>query len=233
MSAQASAKLTAAETKSKNRADLEIARRTSSLNDLLTRVSDIKNLSDSDKASISAAINAQLSSLATLKTKIDADTDSVTLKTDVQSITGSYRVYALLIPQVRIIAAADRIVTITREMQELGAKLQARITAAQTSGADVTAAITAFTDFNAQIADAQTNAQAAVTAVAALVPDQGDATKMAANTAALKAARAQIVAAQKDVRAAYADSQTIIKAVKGKPTVAATASTTASAGTAQ
>lgn len=216
----------AAVTRSEGRADQEIDRRTTNLNDLIAKVGDIKNLSASDRTSISTALGNQVTALAQLKAKVNADTDAATLKTDVQSITSSYRIYALILPQVRIIVASDRIVTIAGEMQLLSAKLESRISAAQSAGADMTAAASAYADFNAKVADAGTQAQAAVTGIATLVPDNGDKTVMASNTAALKDARAKVVAAQKDLVAARKDATTITLAVKGKPTTPVSASAT-------
>jgi hypothetical protein len=225
--------LSARAAKAKEKADQEIDRRTKNLNDVSARVDGIKNLSESDKASIKATLSNNLSGLAELKTKIDADADAETLRTDVKTITASYRVYALLLPQVRIIAAADRVVTIATEMQAFSAKLEERVSAAEASGADMTAAASALADFNAKVSDAGTQAQAAVTAIASLSPDNGDKTKQQANVAALQDARAKVVAAQKDLVAARADAKTVVDAVKGKPVSAsasATASTTTSLG---
>jgi hypothetical protein len=213
---------------SQARADQELDRRVTNLNSLSARVGFIKNLSDADKASIQSSLSAQVSALSSLKAKIDADTDETVMKTDVESVTASYRIYALVLPQVRIIAAADRIVSVAKNMQALGAKLQERITAAQASGADVSASVTALADFNAKINDAATQAQAAVTEAAALTPDNGDKTKLAANLSALKDARAKVVAGQGDLQAARKDAMSIITAVKGKP-ISASASGSASA----
>jgi hypothetical protein len=210
------------------RAGQEIDRRVTNLNALSTRVGLIKNLSDSDKASIQSSLSAQVSALSSLKAKIEADTDATVMKTDVQSVTASYRIYALVLPQVRIIAAADRIVSVAKNMQALGAKLQERITAAQSSGADVSASVAALADFNAKINDAATQAQGAVTEAAALTPDNGDNTKLAANISALKDARAKVVAGQGDLQAARKDAMSIITAVRGKP-VSASASGNGSA----
>jgi hypothetical protein len=196
------------------------------LNDLLVKVGEIKNLSASDKTSIQGAITNQVNGLAQLKTKIDADVDAATLKTDVQSITSSYRIYALVLPQVRIIIAADRIVTVASEMQLFSAKLESRISAAQSAGADMSATANVFADFNAKISDAGAQAQGAVNGIATLVPDQGDKTKMASNAAALKDARTKVVAAQKDLVAARKDAETIVAAVKGKPVTPVAAATT-------
>jgi len=225
-STTAAAHLSVVMQRQQTRAGQEIDRRVTSLQDLLTRTGEIKNLTDQDKASIATAINTQITALTALKVKIAADTDEATLKTDLESITSSYRIYALVLPQIRIIAAADRVVTISKELQAIGAKLQARIQAAASAGADMTAANASLTAYATKLGDAQTQAQAAVTEIAGLVPDNGDATVMASNTAALKDARTKIQAAQQDIVAARKDAETIRKAVKGYPL---TASSTTSA----
>jgi len=203
-------KLTAAEQKAKQRADQEIQRRITALNGLLTRISQMQEVSDSFKQGLTANVQTEISTLTALQQKIDADTDLATLKTDVQSITKSYRVYALVLPQSRIAAASDRIVTLVSMFTSLGGKLQTRLQEAASGGQDVSALTAALTDIQTKITDAQTQAQNAVTSTAGLQPDNGDKTAMANNDAALKAARADIVAAQKDLVAARADVKTIL-----------------------
>ena len=122
----------------------------------------MQKVTDAFKQSLKHHRTAEISTLAALKTKIDADTDATTLKADLKSITKSYRVYALVLPQGRIAAAADREVTLVSMMSTLGTKLQARVQAAGQSGADVTAATATLTDMSSKLQDAQTQAQAAV-----------------------------------------------------------------------
>jgi hypothetical protein len=214
---------TSAGTKAKARADQEIQRRVTNLNQLTTRTSAMTRLSDSEKAALQASLSAQVSTLTALQAKIDADTDLPTLKTDVQSITKNYRVYMLVLPQARIAASADRVSTIVGQMQTLGMKLEARITASTST--NVTALQAAYTDMQAKVADATTQANAAVSATASLSPDNGDATIAASNTAAVKAARADIQTATADLKAARADISTVLQGLK----VSATASASATA----
>jgi hypothetical protein len=187
----------------------EIDRRVSNINQVISRLSGAKRLTDVDKASLQKTLAGQISSLMTLRAKIDADTDVTTLKDDVQSITKSYRVYALVLPQVQIIAAADRVLTIVDQMQALGAKLQTRIGASTST--DVAALQSAYADIQTKLADASAQAKAAATTVANLVPDNGDATTKTANDNALKDARTKIGAAEKDLKDARADVKTILK----------------------
>ncbi len=226
VSATASAKLTATEVKAKARGDAEIGRRTAALMELNTRVQAMQKVTDSFKQNIASAIQAQLTAFATLKTKIDADTDSATLKADLQSVTDSYRIFALVMPQVRIAAAADREVTLVSMMSTMGAKLQARIQAASQVGADVKAVTAALADMAAKLSDAQTQATASVSTSAALAPDNGDKTVMASNAAALKTARTSIQAAQADIVAARKDINTILKGLKTIDASVAASSTT-------
>lgn len=225
-SMSASAKFTATETKAKGRGDAEVDRRITALTDLNTRIQAMQKVTDTFKQNIASAIQAQLTEFASLKAKIDADADSATLKADLKSITDSYRVFALVMPQARIAAAADRSVTLVSMMSTLGAKLQARIQAVQQGGADVTALTAALTDMAAKLQDAQTQASAAVTASAPLNPDNGDKTVMASNTAALKVARTAIQAAHADLVQARKDVDTILKGLKAAEVSANASSTT-------
>jgi hypothetical protein len=195
-----------------NRADQEIARRITALNALSTRVNAMQKVSADQKSSLSSSIQTQISAMNSLQAKIAGDANSTTsLKADVQSITGSYRIFALIIPQGAIEAAADRVMTIASDMTTIGTKLQTRVTAL---GSSASGAVTsALADFNAKIADANTQARAAVTEVSGLMPDQGVQAQMQANTAALKDARSKIQAAEKDLVAARSDAATIVKAL--------------------
>lgn len=223
--ATVSVKLTAAQTAAIKRADTEIDRRIKALTDLNARIQAMQKVTDTFKAGISTSLTNEINTLTALKAKIDADTDAAILKSDVQSITGSYRVFALVLPQGHIAAFADREVALVSMMSTLGSKLQARIAAAQQAGASTTAMTAALNDMAAKLQDAQKQAEAAVTVSAGLTPDGGDKTKMAANQAALKEARADLAAAQKDLAAARKDVATIISGLN-KLNAAANASST-------
>jgi hypothetical protein len=214
------------------RADQEITRRLNALNALSTRVNAMVRLSLAEKSNLSTSIATQIAAMNSLQAQINTDaTDNNTssLKTDVQSITSSYRIFALVLPQGMIEAASDRVLTIVGIMTDLGTKFSARISAAQSAGNNVTAASATLVDFNAKVADADTQATAAAAEVASLVPDNGNATIMASNTAALKDAHAKILIAQQDFVTARADAATIIKDLSAfKVSTTATATTSAS-----
>jgi len=216
--ASSTARMSAAESRAaaaiiraKDNADKEISRRTNALSALSDRIEQMKNVSSSDSSSLMGQVQSQISALATLKTQIDVDTSTTTLKEDVKSITDSYRIYMLVIPQGALLAAVDRIDTLVTAMTTVGAKLQDRITVAESSGTDVSSVQATMTDYQAKVADAQAQATAAQGEIANLQPDNGVSSIATANTTALKDARVKVQAAQKDLTAARKDLATITK----------------------
>jgi len=197
--------------KAKARADQEIERRLASLNELSARVSDMKHLTADQKTALQTSIKNQIDVLTSLEVKINADTDLATLKTDIQSITKSYRIYMLVLPQGRVQAVVDRVDTITGQMDSIAAKLKARMDLTVES-ASTTAT---YNDLLAKIADAKAQSAAALALTVNLKPDNGDATVQASNTAAIKDAKAKLATATADLKAARQDIVTLIKAVGG------------------
>lgn len=204
------AKLPAAEVRLKERGEKEIDRRVAALNSLNTRVQAMQRISDQFKQSLSATVAAEVTALNALKAKIAADTEVEVLRADLKSVTENYRIYALVLPQGRIAAAADRIATIVTMMGTLGGKLQTRVQAAGQAGADITALNTSLTEMSSNLNTAQTQAQAAITLSATLQPDGGDKAKMAANNEALKKARTALNDAHKATVAARKNAADIV-----------------------
>lgn len=216
------------------RADTEISRRIAALNSLSARVNAMAKISASDKSSLSSTISAQIAAMNALQAQIAADiaaNSTSSLKTDIQSITKSYRIFALVIPQGAIDAAADRVLDIASSFATLSTQLQTRITAAQNAGNNMDTSVTALADMNAKIADAQTQANAVAVELSSLKPDNGDATVKASNTAALKDARSKVQAGQADLVAARKDAGTIVKALLAVKVSAAASGTTTVSGT--
>jgi uncharacterized coiled-coil DUF342 family protein len=215
-------------TQTVNRAITEITNRVNALTSLETRVNAIQKLSSGEKSSLSSQIQTQITTMKNLQAQITADgngNSTSSLKTDMQSITKAYRIYALIIPQGTIAAAGDRATAIASAITTLSGSLQTRITQAQAAGATMTSSISALADLKAKAADADAQAQAAIDKVASLVPDNGNATVLQANNAALKAARTDIQTAQKDLVTARQDAQSIIQAIKAAEKTQAATST--------
>ncbi len=217
------------------RADQEIARRINALNALNVRINKMVRISPSDQAGLSTEVQNQISTLNSLQVKISADVaanSTSSLKTDIKSIVSSYRIFALILPQGALEAAADRILNVDSMMTTIAGLLQTRISQEQSSGSSMSTSVAALADMNAKLSAASTQANAAISGIAGLQPDNGNQTVMASNLAALKAARTKVQAAQQDLVAARKDAGAIVRAliairVSGKATTTANATGTA------
>lgn len=197
------------------RADKEITQRVTDLNNMITRIAAMKKVSANEQNTLTTSLQNEITQLNTLKTKIDSDTSAPTARTDYQSITKSYRIYLLVLPQTRIVAASDRVLTIVDTMSAVGGKVQSRISA--TTGTNVAQMNQLFSDFTSKMTDATTQANTANVAVAGLQPDQGNKTVLQANTTALKGAQANIKTATADLTSARTDLGTIVSDLKATP----------------
>lgn len=213
----------------KDRANREIERRITMLNALNERIQAMLRVSTTRKADTSVAVETEIADLTALKAKIDADTEIETLRADIKSIATSYRIFVLVVPQTRIIVAADKIQTTAAMMATFADKLQIRVSAAQTSGNDVTTLSRLLSDMSLKITDAQTLAAAAVSLVADLQPDNGDKAVQGSNATAMREARTKIEAALADLKTARKDAGEIVKAL-GKWTVDTQGPTTSVSG---
>lgn len=204
----------------KQRADAEIIRRVTSLTELITKINALKKLSATDKSDLTAKLQTEIDSLNALKIKIDSDTDFPTLKTDVQSIIQSYRIYALFFPEIRILIAADAMSTTAGNLTTLSTKLQTLIAASGATGDTLTSLQSLLADMQAKIKDANDLYQAVKTELLALTP-QG----YPGNRTTLMDARTKLRTAATDLKAARDDAKQIVKILRSlKKTFKATGS---------
>lgn len=186
------------------RAYKEINRRVESLNKLITKINSVKRLTVEQKASFTSQIQLEITNLQTLGAKIKSDTDPEVIKTDVQSIVKSYKVYHVFMPKIEIIAAADKLANVADEMSSYSAKLKTRIDTAKAAGKDVSSFETFLSDMNAKIADAKTQSETAIGTVLPLTPDG-----YPGNISILQAAHKMIQAGHLDLVQALQDGQKI------------------------
>ncbi len=198
--------------KGQQRGDTMLDQRVTSLGALITRIQGMKYVSDSDKATIEGVLNSEISQLGNLKNQIGTDTSTSSLKTDVDSITKSYRVYALVQPQAQITAAADRVLNIVSTMNTVVSKINLRIASSTATSTSPTVQ-TSLSDISAKLTDASTQANAAIAQVSGLKPDNGDKTIAASNLSALKGARSKLNIAQKDLTTVRKDIESIVKSL--------------------
>jgi hypothetical protein len=226
----ASAGVEAKITKAKEQADKEIDRRVANLTKLSTRISGATHISAEGKTSITNQINTQITALQNLKTQIGAEASSTVLGTHIDLLEGNtYSLYSLVMQQLALTAAADRVVDVADAMNGVAGKLEARLSATTTSASST--AVTALADMKAKIASAQAKATEAVGGIANLQPSNGDKAVQQTNRTALAAARTKVQAAQADLVAARKSMGTVLKELHISASVNANANATTSATT--
>jgi len=202
----------------KTRALNEIDKRITSLNELITKLNSVKKISADEKTQLTSQVYTEIASLQALKTKIQADTVLTTLRTDVQSIITSFRVYVFFMPKVTIIAVADKLSQIADNLSTISAKLQSRVNEAKAKGLDTTSLDVLLTDLNTQISNAKVEYQTVITQAETL--NFGSYTGVGSFTAL----RTDIVTGQNDLKVALSDAKKIIEGLKNlqkstKPTI--------------
>ena len=188
----------------KNKGTAEIDRRTTNLNNVLTKLGAVSVLKPADKDALTTQVKTELTGLATLKTKLAADTDLATARTDVQSIVTDYRVYALMLPKVGMVASADRFDSVEQKLMTLHDKLATKVS--PMSAADSAK----LTDMAAKLTDAKTKTDGIVAQLLALQP-----TDYNANHTVLVNFRATEKTAHDDLVAARDDAKALIDSLKG------------------
>jgi hypothetical protein len=191
--------------------DCEINRRFATLNQLAAKITGSKVLTSSDAAALATIVNTTRSGLTALKSTIDSETDLTQLKADVSKIATDYRVYLLVVPQVHLVIGADGVVAAQARFAKVNTNLAARIATAKAAGKDTTAAQAALDAMNSKVAAAVALATPIPGKILPLTPAGYN-----AGTAGpvITAARADLVTARNDIKAAIASAKACRDALK-------------------
>lgn len=192
-----------------NKGDREINRRLTTLNTLSNKINGAQKLTSSDKNTLSSEVSNEVSGLTALKSKLDADSDLTTAKADAQSIFSDYRVYALVVPKVQLVKAADDQQVAEGKLADLAGKLQSRITSAKNSGKDVTNLQNTLNDMTARTTAAQQISSGVESNIIGLQPSDYN-----TNHQILSGYRDKLKTAQGDIKSATTDSQTVVSDLK-------------------
>lgn len=154
----------------KERATKEIDRRISSLTRLLSKISSLKKLNATQIAGLQTQVQSEIDKLNVLKTEINEITDYASLKEKVKSIITEYRIYALFMPKIHIMASADGILNRADEMASLAGKLELRIITAKNEGKDTAIMEAKLTEMKQKIELSKTQANSVLSLVLPLTP---------------------------------------------------------------
>lgn len=189
-------------TQIKERAKKEIDRRLATLSTLNSKIASSPKMTTEDKSQLTTLVNQITSDLATLRLKIEADTDPAVLKIDVQSVVRDYRVYALIVPKVHILNAADRLMNTAEKVASIAAKLSDQIDILQSNAQDTTVLRAQLDQIEMRVEDAKAKAKSAHDQVIVLTPAgyPDNKTVMEAAKNSLKSGKEDLVFASKEAR---------------------------------
>jgi len=194
----------------KAQADAAINRRLSDLQAAATLIAQTSWLGD-DQSRLQAVLSTARSGgggapgLSALESTINGESDPAALHAEVATITATYRVYAVVLPQVHLVRAADGIDNqALPALRRVDAELKTAIAAEAAAQRDVTAAQTAETDLEAQIAAMTTATSGLSTQVLAVTPAawNADGSVLVTSRQALGRAEQALRAASRDVHTA-------------------------------
>lgn len=100
----------------KAKANHEIDRRIGSMNKMIERIVNVKRITEAQRNTLISQVKTEIVNLTALKARIQNDTDEATLNANKKSIVSSYKIYALFMPKMTIIAHADAILNLAELM---------------------------------------------------------------------------------------------------------------------
>ena len=195
-----------------NRGDTQTTNRINALNKLLTRIQGMKNLTVAEKTAFSSTIQTSVTSMTNLQAKIQSDTSTTSLQADLKTIAPDYRIYMLIMPQISILSAVDRVNTLVASLQTIQNKIQTRVSGNAGLSSNTTIS-SDLSDMTAKLSDASNQANAAESEVVNLQPDQGNQTTMQSNNAALKDAQSKMKTAAQELITVRKDAGAIVKLI--------------------
>lgn len=172
-----------------------IKERVTSLNQNAKAVADSKQLTAEQKVAFAAFFSGKIAELTTLGGKIASSTDATSTKVLVQSITTDFRIYAVVLPQVRIQKRIYEMQNHIAKLSETFTKIQSRIDQEKAAGKDVTVWQKSLDDAKILVATDTEKLSALMVQISAMKPSDYQAT----STATIKTVNKGIQMIAKDI----------------------------------
>lgn len=193
----------------KTKGNAEIDRRLGTLNTLITVIAASAHLSKDNQTALSNQVSAEVEALGQLRIKLDAETTVTGAAADVSSMITEYRVYALIVPKVRLLKTADDQTVVEQKLSDLAAKLNTRLSQTESSTEGISALRTKLDQLNTSISDAKALTQSVESGVLPLQPSDYD-----TDHAVLGRYRDQLGAAHLDNQDSYKLAKDIVTGLK-------------------
>jgi len=176
--------------------------RLDALGALTAAVGAARDLTAGHRIALDAIVTTDRSGLTGLSAALGSETTIGELQTTASAMVLNYRVFSLLVPEVRAVITADRELAQAVKLSALEPSIQTAITTEQRTGNRAAAAQRIYEALVALLSAVEASTGEVAASLLALTPanDAQVATTLAASTSALNAADAQLVSAQTDIR---------------------------------
>ena len=184
-------------------------KRETALNAAIAKLDAAKGISASDTATLVDRLNSDLAGMKTIEAKVATDTTLAAASADFTTIFTTYRVFAVAIPQARIVAGIDRATSIDIPKLTASQTKLAAMLAGKDASKSTAALQSELADMTTQIAAANTELSGASAKVLAITPADYN-----TNKTVVTSARASVKTAEDALKRARADRKAILTALK-------------------
>jgi hypothetical protein len=161
------------------------------------RIRGARHLTDAHQTMLTDQLTATAASLTRLRGKIASESGDA-LKEDCRSVAGDHRVYVLVLPRARLVAAGDAELAAVGKFVDVARKLEAAIDKAGDAGRDMTEARADLASMRAYVDSARDGASGIAGSILDLTPADWN-----ADHTVLDPARKAAIDARLDLRSAH------------------------------
>ncbi|HEY6623483.1 MAG TPA: hypothetical protein VIX85_06605 [Acidimicrobiales bacterium] len=183
-----------------------IAVRQVALRRVLGAAGSSKTIVPDNQAMLTALLTQALTGMNALAAKVPSDTTQEEVAADQTAMVQDYRVLALQVPAADMVLAADFSASIEAQMSARVPGIQSALAPAANQASPVPATVkSAFTDFQRQLAAAESATAGVSSSLLALLPES-----YPSNQGVLTSARSDLANARRDLGLAVTDLDTIV-----------------------
>lgn len=196
----------------KARALAEIDRRIMLLSEASKKVDSLTHITATEKSTLTTRIQTAITNLQTLKTTISNNNDDATLATNIQSLLNTHKDFSMILPEARILIAAELMDAIANKMLEVVKKIEVRTAVIKAAGEKTASIDPLILNLKAELANIKAQSNSITAAVTPL--SAGDTT----NKAVLATSQAKLKKSMQDLKTAASDLREILKLLKAVST---------------
>lgn len=194
----------------KARALREIERRVGKLTNAIEKINSSAKLSDTVKQQMILDLQTEVDSLSDLKATVETETNETAVQEEVATIKDSYSIFAVYMPKVVTLQAAEKVLDIADKMSLTKMRLLTQVSTVGSTGEDTSELEQLLTDAEESIDAASQEAEDVYDTILDLTPEGYPQNRVQFQTArqSIQTARQSLIDAQQSMRSVFTQLQT-------------------------